>query len=138
MGEDLNSDLKYPEISTDLVRTLFEIGYVAIGRGLQSYAEDIFSALAAARPESELPIVGLAVSKMNFGAFAAATALLTEKALKINPSSDIAKSFLGMILHRCGAAEKALAVMDDVLSNGTDASALNIARNIIDEINSKQ
>jgi hypothetical protein len=137
MGENSNSDLKYSEIGTDLVRTLFEIGYVAVGRGLQSYAEDIFNALVAARPESELPVVGLAVCKMNFGAFTAAVTLLTEKALKINPSSDIAKSFLGLILHHCGATEKALAVMNDVLSNGTDANALNMARSIIDEINSK-
>jgi Flp pilus assembly protein TadD len=137
MGENLNSDLTHSEISTDLVKTLFEVGYVAVGRGLQSYAEDIFNALAAARPESELPIVGLAVCKMNFGAFTVAATLLAERALKINPSSDIAKSFLGMILYLCGAKDKALAVMKDVLDNGTDASALSIARNIIDEINSK-
>jgi len=55
-----------------------EIRYVAVGRGLQSHAEDIFNGLAAARPESELPLVGLAVCKMNFGDFASARDSLTK------------------------------------------------------------
>jgi hypothetical protein len=138
MGESSNSDLKYSEISTELVRTLFEIGYVAVGRGLQSCAEDIFNALAAARPESELPLVGLAVCKINFGNFVAATTLLLEKALKINPSSDIAKCFLGVAFHYCGAEKEALEIMNGIVSDGNDASALEIAKSVIDEINSKR
>ncbi|MDR0595327.1 MAG: hypothetical protein LBF94_01330 [Puniceicoccales bacterium] len=138
MNESGNGDLTYPEICTDLVKTLFEVGYVAVGRGLQSYAEDIFNALIAARPESELPIVGLAVCRMNFGDFTSATALLMQKALVINPASDIAKSFLGMISHCCGANKEALLIMNEVISSGKDPSAISLAQNVIKEINFKQ
>ncbi|MDR1255850.1 MAG: hypothetical protein LBJ94_02930 [Puniceicoccales bacterium] len=137
MSESANDDLTYPEICTDLVKTLLETGYVAVGRGLQVHAEDIFNGLIAARPESELPVVGLSVCKMSFGDFATATALLTKQALAINPSSEIAKCFLGVVSHYCGAAQQSLSIMSDLISNGTDETAINIAKNVVNEINSR-
>jgi hypothetical protein len=137
MNSNASGNLIHPEICTDLVKTLLEIGYVAIGRGLQSHAEDIFQGLSTARPESELPIVGLAVCKMNFGDFASASKLLVEDALVINPSSSIAKCFLGVVSHYCGAKSEALIIMNEVLENSNDNSAINIAKSVIEEINSK-
>jgi hypothetical protein len=134
---NVDADLVYPEICTDLVRLLFEIGYVAVGRGLQSYAEDIFDALITVRPKSELPVVGLAVCKMNFGDFALASKLLIEKALVINPSSDIAKSFLGVVSHYCGAINEATVIMNEVARNGKDEGAVSMAKAVLSEINSK-
>jgi hypothetical protein len=138
MTSDARSDLTCPEVCTDLVRTLLEIGYVAVGRGLQSHAEDIFHGLIAARPESELPIIGLAVCKMNFGDFASATKLLSEDAIRINPASSMAKCFLGVVSHYCGAKNETLAIMNEVVESGNDESAVNIAKSVLEEINSKK
>jgi hypothetical protein len=75
---------------------------------------------------------------MDLGDFASATILLAEKALKVNPSSDIAKCFLGVVSYYCGALGEALLIMNEVINNGNDASAIGIARTVVDEINSKQ
>jgi hypothetical protein len=137
MDSTANSDLAYPEVCTDLVRLLIEVGYVAVGRGMQSHAEDIFHGLIAARPESELPIIGLAVCKMNFGDFASASKLLAEDALAINPSSSIARCFLGVVSHYCGARDEALAIMQEVLETNSDIDAVNIAKSVLAEIGPK-
>jgi hypothetical protein len=134
---NVDADLMYPEICTDLVKLLFEIGYVAVGRGLQSYAEGIFNALIAARPKSELPVVGMAVCKMSFGDFALAYKVLVEKALVINPESDIAKSFLGMVSHCCGATKETVAIVSEVADDVKDAGAVGMAKAVLSEINAE-
>lgn len=134
MNDSTNNDLVYPEINTDIIRDLMEIGYVAVGRGLQTAAEDIFQGISAARPKSELPIIGLAVTKMNFGDFVSATNLLCKKALIINPHSSIAKCFLGVISHYCGAQDQAKSLLSEVISENADESAVSIAQTIINEI----
>jgi Tfp pilus assembly protein PilF len=83
-------------VSTEVVQTLMEVGYVAAGRGSKSNAEDIFKGVSAARPSSELPLIGLAVTEINFGDFLTASKILVEQALKINPDSGLAKCFLAM------------------------------------------
>ncbi len=132
---DATNSLKFPEIDTAMVQTLMEIGYVAIGRGQQSAAEDIFNGISSARPESELPIIGLAVTKMNFGDFTAAFKLLGENALSINPESDLAKCFLGVVSFYCGAQKESLAIMSDILANSSDEVAIKIAKSTLEEIN---
>lgn len=135
---DLTDDIKFPEISKEILQVLMEIGYVAIGRGLESAAETIFNGVSAARPNSELPVIGAAVTKMNFGDFASAVKLLGEKALVINPKSDLAKCFLGVVSFYCGSLKEALSILPDIIANSSDESAVKIATSIMNEINNKK
>jgi hypothetical protein len=112
----LKSDLS---VSTDIVQCLMDIGYVAIGRGLQSQATNIFNGIIAARPSSELPLIGLAVCKLNFGYVVDAAKILAEQALKLNPSSGIAKCFLAITTNALGKEQEARSLMHQVYDDTT-------------------
>ena len=56
MDNSAQSDLP---VQSEMVQLLMDIGYVATGRGFQSQANDIFNGIIAARPNSELPLIGL-------------------------------------------------------------------------------
>ncbi|MDR1891284.1 MAG: hypothetical protein LBQ23_03905 [Puniceicoccales bacterium] len=118
-------------ISTEMVQCLMEIGYVAIGRGLQLQAESIFNGVIAARPTSEFPLIGLAVNKLNFGNIADASKILTERALKLNPDSGLAKSFLAVALRALGQEEAACDLMRLVCNETTDSAAKTMAESFL-------
>ncbi|MDR2737745.1 MAG: hypothetical protein LBB18_02270 [Puniceicoccales bacterium] len=119
VGNGGASDVKLDDlpVSTELVQLLMELGYVACGRGLQANAEGIFEGLIRARPNSELPLVGLAIAKINFGDFLCASKILAERALKINPNSGLAKSFLAITSRALGWEKEAEALANEVLAN---------------------
>ena len=97
-------------VNTPTVQRLMEVGLVAAGNGMFSDANAIFDAIEAVRPESEIPMVGRAAAKMMAGRHDEAIDLL-QGALKINPRSDFALSFLGLALSLAGmsdASHKAL------------------------------
>jgi hypothetical protein len=95
---DATSNSKIPggdlSVSSEVVQTLREVGYVATVRGLPPQAESIYSGELAASPASELPRIGLAVCKVNLGYIEDAAKIRSEWALPINPDSEMAKCFL--------------------------------------------
>lgn len=111
-------------ISGELVRLLVDIGHVATGMGDKLSAERIFTGAIAARPDSELPIIGYAFSKLSFGEFSAASDLLLSRAYKLNPSSKMVKAMYGFLLYitRChGACCRVMhELIDDNLSDSVD------------------
>ncbi|MDE6431770.1 MAG: hypothetical protein K2L13_00020 [Opitutales bacterium] len=129
--------ISFPEVKRELLQILLDVGFVAVGRGMQSSAENIFSGVFAVRPESELPVIGLAFAKMCFGDFTSASKLIIETALVLNPNSDLAKSFLGIISFYCGATKEASIILSDVLAKNKDETSVKIAQSIIQEINQK-
>lgn len=98
-------------------------------------SEEIFNAIHAIRPESELPLIGLAVTKMNKNQAGEAARVLWDKALKINPESDLAKSFLGLALKLSGMNNESRTVLEEVLQSGQDPQATDIAKSLLAEIN---
>lgn len=130
-AEDLN-------VPSELVKILMDIGYVATGRGFQSQAADIFSGVIAARPNSELPLIGLAVSKINFGNFLEASKILSERALIINPNSGLAKCFLSMAIRALGGKSEADELLNEVVqSEASDECSKKLATDLINQENSK-
>jgi Tfp pilus assembly protein PilF len=118
-------------VKSEVVQLLMEVGYVAVGRGLQPQADAIFEGVIAARPNSELPLIGLAVSKINFGALTEAAKILSERALAINPDSGMAKSFLAMISKSLGAKSEADDLARYVVETSDDPTAKALAESII-------
>jgi hypothetical protein len=118
-------------VKSEVVQLLMEVGYVAVGRGFKSQADAIFEGIIAARPNSELPLIGLAVSKINFGALPEAAKILSERALVINPDSGIAKSFLAIISKSLGAKSEADDLARNVVETTDDPAAKTLAESII-------
>ncbi|MDR2778861.1 MAG: hypothetical protein LBB16_01055 [Puniceicoccales bacterium] len=124
----LKSDLP---VSTEVVQCLMEVGYVAVGRGLRSQAESVFNGVIAARPNSELPLIGLAVCKLNFGYVIDATKILVERALTLNPDSGLAKCFLAIAIKALGKGQEANDLMRQVYDITTDPAAKAMAESFL-------
>lgn len=120
--------------SEELVKLLFETGFLASGIGMTEDAESIFNALKLIRPDSEYPIVGLAVTALNVGRNEEAVRILQDEALKINPASQIAKAFLGLSLKFSGMTDHSRKILEEVIADGTDEKATNMAQAILDEM----
>ncbi|MDR1433005.1 MAG: hypothetical protein LBI61_01525 [Puniceicoccales bacterium] len=118
-------------VSSELVRLLMDVGYVATGRGLQTRAEAVFAGAIAARPNSEFPLIGLGVCKINFGDFVAAAKILSEKALKINPSSGLAKCFLAIAVKSLGRKDYAYELASQVITSCEETAAVTLAKSIV-------
>jgi hypothetical protein len=124
---DEEKDLPVP---SELMQLLMELGYVAIGRGLQRQAAAIFNGVTAARPRSELPLVGLAVNGINFGNFLDASKILIE-ALKINRNSGIAKCFLAIAVKALGGTSHANDLAREVVEECDDPAAKALAESFL-------
>ncbi len=122
------------EASTELIQKLMELAYVATGNGLHREASTIFGAVASLRPESEMPLIGLAVTQMNAGRAPDAVRTLGEKALTIAPASQLALCFLGLALKLSGLRAESQSVLQDVVTANTEPHAVEMARNLLAEM----
>jgi hypothetical protein len=118
-------------IDSRLVQLLTEIGLMGAGHGCIAESEAIFEALMAVRPESELPVVGAAMARLGAGQPEEAVRLLRDKALKINPASDDARSMLGLALRLAGRSAESQAVLRELAETGSDPRAVSLARSLL-------
>ncbi len=56
-----------PEIDTECLRNMMKVAFLAISRNCTAEARAIFEGLVILRPDSECPILGLAVAEMASG-----------------------------------------------------------------------
>lgn len=105
-------------------------GILAIESGRAQDAHAIFKALRHARPQSEAPLICLAVSLIDNDQLDAAVEVLRNGALLINPNSDLAKTFLAMALKFKGVTYQANDLLDEVLGSNQDAHAVRIAKDL--------
>ncbi|MBG0775379.1 MAG: hypothetical protein H0S85_02980 [Desulfovibrionaceae bacterium] len=122
------------EIRKELLQKVTEIGLLASNYGQVKEAEAIFEGLVAVRPDQETPYIGMAMAKMNSGSYDEALELLLEKALTINPESDLAKSFAALCYKLAGKPVEAKAAADFVVENGSDEAAVAMAKGVIEEL----
>lgn len=117
-------------VTTELVRDLMEIGYVAAGRGLAPLAEQIFAGVEAARPESDAPAIGRAVAALNAGEPADAAEIL-RNSLQTHPESDVVRAFFGLALRRAGMTQQSDQVLNELVATSRDPSAAALADAIL-------
>lgn len=122
---------QFEGISSDLLQTLTEIGHVAAGCGWQQRAEAIFEGIIAVRPGSESPWIAYAIAKISMGRLSEAFEMLTKRALVLNPKSDLAKAFLGLILSRVGSRGMAEYFLNQVIEENETSEAVQIAKEIL-------
>ena len=122
------------EIDTKLVQLLMEVGYLAGGHGFFDESIKIFEGIYAVRPESEYPLIGMAVTRMNARKYEEAVKILWGKALKVNPESDLAKSFLGLALKMAGLTSESQTLLREVVEANRCEEAVSMAKNLLEEI----
>ncbi|MDR3143716.1 MAG: hypothetical protein LBT57_02635 [Puniceicoccales bacterium] len=131
MERTTSSASPFRDIPSDLLQVLTEIAHIAAGCGWQQRAEAIFDGIIAVRPESESPWIAYALAKISMGQLAEAFEMLTKRALVINPKSDLAKAFLGLILSRIGSRGLAEYFLNQVIDKNEIAEAVQIAKEIL-------
>jgi len=119
------------DVRTEVVQLLMEAGFLAVGKGMFPQATAIFAGVAAVRPESELPIVGQAIAQMNSGRADDAIQTLKNKALVLNPDSQIARSFLGLALKIGGFQAESRALLSEVVKNNSAPEAVALAQDLL-------
>jgi predicted Zn-dependent protease len=126
------------EIEAKSLQLLMELGLLAGGYGYVREAETIFEGLKAVRPQSEYPLIGWAIVKMSNNQIDESTRVLEKEALKVNPGSDLARGYLGLALMLAGRAEQSIPILEEVVNNNKDEAAVNLAKGVLEEIDSKQ
>ena len=118
------------ELSTPTVQRLMEVGLLAAGNHMDADANKIFAAIAAVRPESEMPLIGRAIARLNKGNFGEAINLLGE-AVEKNPESEMAMTFLGMALKVSGMTAASEDALNQVVQSGNNEAAVELAKSLL-------
>jgi hypothetical protein len=96
-------------MDTEDVRTLADLGYMALSRGLDHHALAIFQGIQAARPQQEAAQIGIALVHLLRGEIDAAIDILRG----LGPG-DAPRTFLGIALARSGDLHEAKRLLSDV------------------------
>lgn len=115
----------------EMQRRLLEVGFLAAGMGRVDDAEAIFGCLRELRPDSEFPVIGLALAYLNTGRFDDAIHRLQREALAIQPESFTALAYLGLALQLAGRREESASVLQRVARDSTDPEAKSLAEALL-------
>ncbi|MDR0678672.1 MAG: hypothetical protein LBF24_00230 [Puniceicoccales bacterium] len=118
---------EFAEAKTEWLQLLMAVGYVACGQGRPSQAVIIFTGIAAVRPNSELPLIGLAVAQINQGKLTTACDTLVQRAAGINPDNQLVKAMAAMIFRMSGAVGASDRLLDEIIADGSDGGAVELA-----------
>ncbi len=119
------------ETSAETVRLLMRTGYWSVWHGLYAEAAALFNGAKAARPESELPVLGMAVLSMVMQNAESAVRLLREMAVPLNPRSELVQAHLGCALRLAGQEAEGMEILQRLSTRGTDADARLMSANLV-------
>ncbi|MBL9191242.1 MAG: hypothetical protein JNJ82_02715 [Opitutaceae bacterium] len=119
------------QTSGELVRLLMRTGYWSVWHGLYAEAAALFNGAKAARPESEVPVLGMAVLAMVMQQPDSAVQLLRENALALAPRSELVQAHLGCALRLAGEESEGQDLLQRVVASGRDEDARRMAVNLL-------
>jgi len=119
------------QTSGELVRLLMRTGYWSVWHGLYAEAAALFNGAKAARPESEMPVLGMAVLAMVMQQPDSAVQLLRENALALAPRSELVQAHLGCALRLAGEESEGQDLLQRVVAGGRDEDARRMAVNLL-------
>ncbi|GMO22107.1 hypothetical protein [Bradyrhizobium sp. TM233] len=117
------------ELTADDVRTLAELGFMALSRGQGAKAAAIFAGVQAARPAQEAGFIGAALVDMAAGNYAGAV-----KTMRSLPPTDTQQAFLAMALYRSGDRSAAREILLEVMQTAGDRPDTALARELLGEL----
>jgi predicted Zn-dependent protease len=124
----------FPLERSDL-RMLAQVGFLAAQSKQQAAARTIFRALRVIRPDSPLPLVGLALADISAGRPMNAVRLLKDEGLREHPASGEIHTFLGWALMEAGCNDEAERVLRPVLNPGRVAGPyIDMARKLLSHV----
>ena len=119
------------ETPGELARLLMRLGYWSTWNGLYAEAAALFNGARAARPQSEIPVLGMAVLAMVMHKPDAAVQLLRETALPLNPASELVQAHIGCALRMAGQEDEGVGILSRLSQTAADPSARSMATNLV-------
>jgi hypothetical protein len=130
-----------PQLESQDVRLLMEVGMLGAGAGAQLHAavEQLFSALMVLRPEHDFAYIGQASAWLNQGRTDEAVTVL-EQGLRLLESTkrtgaeadrDMLRAFLGLALSMGKRPAEAQQELTRLLRTGSHPQALRMARGLL-------
>ena len=110
---------------------LGKAGFLAVNSGQLEKGEVIFNGLAETAPDKVGPVLGQALILMFKGEFEASISKLRDEAQQMAPEDPHVQAYLGMALFMSGAEDQALPILQDVVDNAKDESAVTLAQEIL-------
>jgi len=121
------------ELEPEDVRTLADLGFIAVSYDFDDKAAAIFAGVRAARPAQEAGIIGGALVSLARGEIDAAI-----KALRSLPPTDAARTFLAIALNRSGDRASAREILTDVVKTAGGTPYATLARQLLAEFERPQ
>ncbi|WP_068310256.1 tetratricopeptide repeat protein [Polycladidibacter hongkongensis] len=115
------------DFSGEMVRTLAEIGFIAVSYGRSEQAQAIFEAFLVMRPESEAGLLGLSLVAMVKGDVDEALKLLEQA-----PPSDTIQTYKGLALLRKGEREQAEEILREICEHDKGSVCAVIAADALE------
>jgi Flp pilus assembly protein TadD len=106
------------EVPSQAVRTLMEIGIATSCMGRYRQAMEIFQGVEAVRPDSDGPVIGVAIAYMNNGSAEEAVKVLREHVLSKDAGNIDAKMILGAALKLAGRNSECDNVIKELNATG--------------------
>ena len=123
-------------IDDKILKSLADIGFMASGTGLPKHAFGIFNGIEAARPDSPLSTLGIALEFMNRKRNQEAIDLLHKEGLKKYPDSVEIKAFLGLALMFEGRNKESEDYLKPLLSS-TETEPAVMAKELLAKIHAQ-
>lgn len=117
------------DVEAEDLRLLTEIGFIALGAGLNGQAGLVFEGVAAVRPEAEAGFIGRALVRIAVGDAAGAVDILRKA-----PPSDAVTTYLGMAYARWGAKDEARACLASVADSVAPSDHQPLARSLLEAL----
>lgn len=116
------------QVSTELLRLMSEVGYLACFKGDIARSQVIMEGVSAVGAEQTPIKMGVAISKVYAGQYDQAIHILRDQILSYEPDHMSAKCFLGIALVYKGQKAAARELFEDVVKRGNeDESAIATA-----------
>jgi thioredoxin-like negative regulator of GroEL len=121
------------ELKSDDVRTLADLGFIAVSHGFNDNAAAIFAGVRAARPKEEAGFIGTALVSLARGDIDAAI-----RTLRSLPPTDAARTFLALALNCGGDRGAAREILTDLVNTASGTPYATLAREVLDELDDTQ
>lgn len=123
-------------LSSGIVRCLMRVGNLASKYHMNKEALVLQEAVKCARPESEIPYIGLGLTHINMGSFEEAIVVLRDHALRLAPNNATATAFLGLALKLNGQVSEAEMLLNSVIAAQEDPVAVDVAKTALAQLKS--
>lgn len=116
-----------------LIKTVADIGFMAISNNMSKQAFAIFYGIEKARPDSPTAHIGYAFQYMNKKLHRDALDILHKKALPLDEDSPVTKAFIGLALMFEGRNKESEDYLTSA-STGDEAEAAAMAKELLTHI----